>query len=66
MSDLSEFEDWQLLDGLDFEQIQQFAGISYSDGFLRGDDVVEKNSFDKKNHINNLARKFYTYIYSNF
>ncbi len=57
--DLSEFEDWQLLDGLDFEQIQQFAGISYSDGFLRGDDVVEKNSFDKKNHINNLARKFY-------
>ena len=57
--DLSEFEDYQLLDGLDFQQIQQFAGISYEKGFLRGDDVIKKNTLEKKSHIDNLAMKLY-------
>ena len=52
-----EFEDWELLDGLDFEDIQRYAGIKYNAGADHG--VIKKDSFSKKDHLNRLALKKY-------
>ena len=55
--DTSEFEDWELLDGLSFQDIQKYAGIKYDVGASQG--VFEMDAIKKTQHLENLRLKKY-------